>query len=239
MRKFLLATAVGALSGVAMLAGAASPNETSSEARAYMNYSFGGDSKSMASRFHYGLRLDYANRFSQDVRPPLLRMDFDRAGLTQTQINGLSVVQRLRLNQNEESAPAESAPAEEAAPPAEESAPAESSAPESTQSSESSDSSSSDGSEGGASSGTDYAIIDWGLIAVGAIGIGFVAAETLDTDESEAPPPADDGGGDGGTLLGTLNLGVSPDRTGIYGEADHERQLWLDGGTGQMGDLGG
>lgn len=218
MRKLLLASAVGALTSAAMLASAASPDQSSPEARAYLSYSFGAAAQeSASSKLHYGLRMDYS-RASADVRPPLMQMDFDRAGLVSTRINGLNAVQRLRLNQDEP-------------PPAE-----DTSASGGESSSESSGESSSDSSGGG--SETTYSIIDWSLIAIGAVGIGFIAAESLDNKDESPDPPVeepDDGGGLLGGLLGILLT----DESGFSGAPDHERQLWLDGGTGQMGDIGG
>lgn len=218
MRKLLVASTVGALTGVAMLASAAGPDASEGAgARAYLSYAFGGNAAQLPRNFHYGLRLDAGSRSDDGAaRPALMQVDFDRSGLRTAHLNGMSVVQRLRLNQDE------AAPAEEPAPPIEDSAPVEE-----------------ESSTGSGEPVTTYSVVDWTLIAVGVVGIGYAAAEALDAEESDEPPPASTGGGTtGGGLLAGLPgglLGFTPNAA--QSVEDRERQAWLDGGSGQMGDL--
>lgn len=93
-----------------------------------------------------------------------------------------------------------------------------------------------------------YNAVDWGLLAVGAVGVGFIASEVSNGDED--PDLGADGGSSGtttggttggtlGGLLGGLTGGLTERTPGIGDERNPEHQKWLDGGTGQMGDLGG
>jgi hypothetical protein len=98
-----------------------------------------------------------------------------------------------------------------------------------------------------------YGIVDWGLLALGAAGIGLAASEVANGDED--PDGAAGGGTSSGTTTGSgCNTTVGPAGvcittasyapnkwTSPYDKARHdpEYQKWLDGGTGQMGDLGG
>lgn len=90
-----------------------------------------------------------------------------------------------------------------------------------------------------------YNWTDWGLIALGVAGLGFIIYEVADNDSDPDPEQVDDGNGDngdngdngggllGGGLLGGL-LGVRGDHLGL---SANEYREWMDGGTGQMGDL--
>jgi hypothetical protein len=200
MRKTLLAATVAALSSAAMLAVAADVDAVAPETRAYATFSFGGTQKPEQSAFHYGLRVDYQDRLATVARPAVMDLRFDRAGLLDTRINGLPVVQRLSLNQDE---------------------------------------------YGSNLPTTSYSIVDWGLVALGAVGIGFIAAETLGTEESPDPAPAPPPSS-GGLLVGTIvdQLSVDGGRDfgflPTYSERETiERERWLNSGSGQMGDLGG
>lgn len=86
-----------------------------------------------------------------------------------------------------------------------------------------------------------YNWTDWGLLALGAAGLGFVIYEVADNEDDEDPEPVDGGdGGDGGGggllggLLGGLT-GFQADDTGTL--SSREYRAWMEGGTGQMGDL--
>jgi hypothetical protein len=212
MRTLLLSTAVAALSGAAMLAVAADADMAAPEARAYATLSFGGAPSTNQRSFHYGLRLDYQDGPARSARPPVMDWRFDRSGLVDTRLNGLNVVRRLALNQDE---------------------------------------SYGDYGSGSGEATTTYSVIDWTLVAVGVVGIGFVAAEALDTEETADPSPPDDNGGGGLTDLPIdpiLDL-VLDTVLGFKGDGgmlpthesyrDIQQQRWLDSGTGQMGDLGG
>jgi len=103
----------------------------------------------------------------------------------------------------------------------------------------------------------NYGLVDWGLLALGAVGIGYAVGEVSNAEDSGNP---DDGGAtdpDPGILGGT-DPGVVPSTdpgilgsilAGGYGNGAYdflpsvdnmspEHQEWLDGGTGHMGDLG-
>jgi hypothetical protein len=101
MRKVLVAVAVGAVAGSAMLASAASRDESQPEARAYMNFNFGG-ARALPKNFHYGMRLDYDHRFVSHPMPPIVQMDFNSYGFSDARVNGLPFIRRVyALNQTE------------------------------------------------------------------------------------------------------------------------------------------
>ena len=101
-----------------------------------------------------------------------------------------------------------------------------------------------------------YDIVDWGLLALGAVGVGLAASDVSGGEESPDTP----GGGTGGTTGGSTTGGTTGCTTSVQtgqcivvpgyapnkwatpydiGRQNPEYQKWLDGGTGQMGDLGG
>jgi hypothetical protein len=96
----------------------------------------------------------------------------------------------------------------------------------------------------------NFNAVDWGLLAVGAVGLGYAVGEISNGEESETAGGGGDGGGgdaggdDGG---GGLDICPLPDTCIPYAPAsryehdgiDPKHQEWLDGGTGHMGDLGG
>lgn len=96
---------------------------------------------------------------------------------------------------------------------------------------------------------SSYGIVDWSLLALGAAGVGLAVAEVSNGDED---PDRAASGGPGGTTGCTVvptsttcvptTFAYSPGRWSTpFDERgnDPEYQQWLDGGTGQMGDLGG
>lgn len=105
--------------------------------------------------------------------------------------------------------------------------------------------------EGEVAEGTfmGFDAVDWATLAVGAVGLGYVASEVTNGDDDG---PSDGGGGAGGDdsggvldvgeLLGGVPGGLPMHgNTGFMPTADNrnpEYQEWLDGGSGQMGDLG-
>lgn len=243
MRNFFKRASVVAI-GIGLVVGAAvaaSKDEATPEARAYFGFSFGGG-KAVPRALHYGLRVDHDSRFNSAEQPPLVQLDYTTRGLNDLRVNGLSAVrQGYRLRQNEEEeivdepgffegignwfgglfggdeteeAVEETAEAAEELPPEE--------VP-----------------TAGAFLG--YNAIDWGLVAVGAAGLGFVATEVVDAEDKAPAGNGDGGGSDGGGLLGGLLGGLTAPGTGagaIVLARDPELHKWLDGGTGQMGDLG-
>lgn len=105
-----------------------------------------------------------------------------------------------------------------------------------------------------------YDAADWATLAVGAVGLGYVASEVTNGDDDADPgttPPPDDGGttlpgglvipgGGGGTLLpadptAITSLAMTGPRSldflPMSQNATPEYQEWMDGGTGHMGDL--
>jgi hypothetical protein len=98
----------------------------------------------------------------------------------------------------------------------------------------------------------NFNAVDWGLLALGAVGIGYAVGEISNGDETDAGGTTTGGtttggtaGGTplGGTPLGGTPLGLTPlglTSTHIRDAMDREtleRIEWLDGGTGHMGDL--
>jgi hypothetical protein len=238
MRKLTATAAVALLIGFTA-AVTAGPYDTAPEARAYLKLDFGG-SDGPSQAFHYGLRLDHDTRYTQDLAlPPLFQIDFTRQGLHAANVQGLSVVrQNYRMAQAEESQPgffgrignwfgnlfggADSDDADYPNP-----------------------------DDPGLF--TSYTALDWALLAVGLVGIGYVTTEIIDGSESPNPTENGNGGttGDAVTPLGGVVGAVGGVVGGVLGdvigyrsiaasglsERDIERQRWLDGGTGQMGDL--
>lgn len=176
---------------------------------AYWSLSFG--QSELPRQFHYGLRLDqdaWQATYGASVLPPLVQLNMSRDGFD-ARLQGLSLT-RLGYGLNQ--------------------------------------------AEGGffASLGTAGTV----AAAVGAVAVVAVVADNASDDDD---PPPDNGGGEttggqttggggetgGGTPTGGLlgfgytslrNPGaaafLAPDRS-----VDPEHQRWLDGGTGQMGDL--
>lgn len=102
MRNILLALSTGAvLCGTTLLAGATAPDAREPQARAYLNFSFGGTTP-VADSFFYGLRLDRpALDEESELRPALMAVEFTRNGFSSARLNGIPFVQQLRLNQEE------------------------------------------------------------------------------------------------------------------------------------------
>jgi hypothetical protein len=98
----------------------------------------------------------------------------------------------------------------------------------------------------------NYSVVDWGLLAVGAVGLGFAVGEVSNSSDSDDPgattggtPTGETAGGVGDTSVGgdtslggltPLGLTSTHIRTELSRES-RERLEWLDGGTGHMGDL--
>lgn len=131
--------------GIATLAFAANPAETSPEMRAYVNFDIGSKESNLARSFHYGLRLDQDSRLAARMGrvtalPSLAQVDFNASnGFESARINGVPFASHVRqLNE--------------------------------------------DGSEG-----SGYNAWDWGLLAVGVVGLGFGIAEVVKTHDSADP----------------------------------------------------
>ena len=104
MRKFI-ATAGIAAATVGMAIGAAvaaTSDNAAPEARVYLGASFGG-TRMDAHDFHYGLRFDHDSRYVGQNLPAIVQLDFNRRGMHDLRVNGLSAVRpEYRLRQSEE-----------------------------------------------------------------------------------------------------------------------------------------
>ncbi len=233
--------AAAVVTGIGVCTGAfASDYNTgfSPKTTAYLNFGFGGNSKNsgILNSLHYGLRMDQSNPYSaqfggQPVRPAFVQADFNlRDGFSGAMVNGVRFAQHLKSFDE-------------------------------------------DGGE------TSYSMMDWGLLAIGAAGLGFGIAEVLKTKDSPDPKTTTttvqtangpitvivntvtgtvqqvlnaagvpvDVQGLGQTVLNTVcgiakipGVCLSGNRyqaTQYLQERDIQREIWLDSGTGQMGDL--
>lgn len=268
MRKMILAAGLGLLFSMAALA---APDEQTPEARAYFSFSFGGDKPGVRA-LHYGLRLDHDRFFvpSDQSLPALMQLDFSRRGLSAIQVNGLNVLRpAYRMSQNEDQS--KEATDEEIAEEEtgffegifsgiagffgglfgdDEEAETEVADADAASGEAAAADDSDDGLAAEDGPFLTYDAVDWGLLAVGLAGIGFIATEVVDGNDDPNPTAAPPAGGTpctinptplnpGGTPSGctptafTGRLGVGPADAGH----DSERDAWLNSGTGQMGDL--
>lgn len=205
---------------------------TQPSANAYLSLDFGHPNPTQAtfSPLHYGLRMSYDNRLlaaNGAALPPLAQLDFDARGNRVGSVGGVPFMARIRppMKQNDGEGGGE--------------------AP----------------SSGVGSGGIEF--FDLALLGVGVAGLGYLIYNVTKNDESPDPTPGETtgggllggstggllggllGGGDttggttGGGLLGGLlgGGGFAGAQRQVPGERDIERQRWLDGGTGQMGDL--
>lgn len=242
MRKILMAAAV--VMGVGACTGAFASdynNPFGTKTTAYLNFGFGGSSKNtgLLNNLHYGLRMDRNNPYqmqvsNQPARPAFIQADFNlRDGFSGAMLNGVRFASHVK-SFDEDS-----------------------------------------GEE------TSYSMMDWGLLAVGAVGLGFGIAEVLKTKDDPDPKTTTttvqtangpitvivntvtgtvqqvlnsagvpvDVQGLGQTTLNTIcgiakipGVCLTNDRSSYQNalfmqERDVQREIWLDSGTGQMGDL--
>lgn len=207
MRKTVQTLALLA-SGVGVVF-AAAPRGEAPEARAYLSIGY-GQAKQVPSQFFYGLRLDHGSDSELQGAAPIAQLSFDRHGFESARLNGLPFTRRLSVNQDEGT-----------------------------------------GSEGGMFS--NYSAVDWTLLAVGAVGIGFAISQVADSKDTPDPAPGSSSGGSsaggssgsssgsgssgGGVLGGLLLGGYTESQVGGDDRRSAEYAEWLDGGSGQMGDL--
>jgi hypothetical protein len=218
MRTLLTALGTGAaLLGAGLIANAAAPDERHPEARAYLQFKFGGPSQ-RAESFFYGLRLDHDSRFHDQPVAPLLAVEFSNSGFSSASVQGMPFIDSHRLNQAEAGALSAvnwgvlAAGVVGVGVVAVAVADSDDSSPD---------------PEGGAGAGGDTG-------GTGGGGTGGTGGGTGGT-----------GGGTGGTGGGLLGLVGGFTETNFRVEyasekdalAAAERQRALDGGTGYMGDL--
>jgi len=203
------------------------------EARAYLSYSFGAkDRNSLPAPLHYGLRLDHDSRLrgaAYGTVPPLLQLDHDNRGETLALANGVPFAGRnLRLNQD--------------------------------------DSAGAGSATGGGWTFFDWSLL---AIGIGGAGYLIYDATKGKSSPDGKPAGSTTGTSTGvvtgvvntvtGVVTGVVNTvtgvvtGVVNAVNGYSGSrsvqgvlpfdpvdrTDPQYQKWLDGGTGQMGDLGG
>lgn len=94
---------------------------------------------------------------------------------------------------------------------------------------------------------TSYSMVDWGLLAIGAVGLGVGIAEVLKTTDDKDPTPAAGGPttpGSGGSnplcsvpVVGGIVCPTLTETQVDTGMSNYDRLNWLDSGMGQMGDL--
>ena len=221
MRSIALAAVTAGVLATAGLAQADTWDRSSdSRASAYVGMEFGGATTTNRDvPLRYGFRFDQArsHRWQADTfgGTPFAMANFTAKGLEQISFNGVPMVRRAAIPGNR-----------------------------------------ANGDD------TEYQWTDWALIAVAAAGFGYLIYEISEGDDDDEPEPAEDTGGgllggDGGGLLGGGDDGDDGDGGGLLGgllggeyrgggyvrglgeRVDPEYQRWLDGGSGQMGDLGG
>lgn len=238
MRNFLIAAVAVTSIGVCTGAFASDySNPFSTKTTAYVNFGFGGSSSKhndLLSSLHYGMRMDSANPYGSQVnspvaRPAFMQADFNlRDGFSGAMLNGVRFASHVKSFDE-------------------------------------------DGSE------TSYSMMDWGLLAVGAVALGFGVAEVLKTKDEKDPTTRTTIQGPNGPLtiitntvtgavqgvldaagvpinLSTVTQPVHDALCGALAalcysdnkyqsankylqERDIQREIWLDSGTGQMGDL--
>jgi hypothetical protein len=99
MRNLITALGTGAvLLGAGLVANAATPDERHPEARAYLNFKFGGADR-RAESFFYGLRLDHDSRFLDRPAAPIMSVEFNEAGFSSANIHGMPFIDSVQLNQ--------------------------------------------------------------------------------------------------------------------------------------------
>jgi hypothetical protein len=262
MRKYMVAAMATGWIGIGFAAGT-TPDEQfaqySAQGRAYLSYDFGGPRRSndAAMPLHYGFRVDSESRLADErytgltdrQMPAMLQLDFAADGTRIARLNGIPFAGRSYILRQNDGSPDSGAPA------------------------------AATGEPGG------FTWFDWGLLAVGVGGLGYIIAEVSKGKDSPDPPAAASGTTTaGGTVVGTVTgvvtgvvnavtgavtnttavtgtvtgvlntvTGVLTGTTGFtssrtidgvlpFDPVDHNDpayQKWLDGGNGQMGDLGG
>ena len=220
MRKLAVITGAAlALAGTwTAVAGQNNDISTQPSANAYVSMDFGhpNPARAMTAPLHYGLRMSYDQRlrtFDGGTLPALAQWDFDTRGNRIAMVGGIPFMAHIRppMRQAEDDG---GRPAQAGIGP----------------------------------EGLDF--FDLSLLVVGVAGIGYLIYEVADNKDSKAETP---GGTTSGGLLGGLSGGGTGGLGGLLppllggggyasgasvsADRDIDRLLWLDGGTGHMGDL--
>ena len=180
-------------------------------ANAYLGYSFGGNThrSNAPAALHYGLRLDHDSRIHSS--------------------NGVALPPLFQLDHDNIGETLASA----------------NGVPFAGRNLRLNDDSSTSGGSTGGGSDSGWSFFDWGLLAVGVGGAGYLISQAVRGKDSPKVAPSNGSSSGGGSssssggLLGGLLLTGSSGGGAIDEDRDFEKQRWLDGGTGQMGDLGG
>jgi hypothetical protein len=216
MRK--LAVITGAALAIAStwtaIAGQNNDISTQPQANAYVSMAFGHSQQaaSAVAPLHYGLRMAYDQRlrsFSGDALPALAQWDFDSRGNRIAMVGGIPFMAHIKPPMRQADDQAEGQTNGQAP-------------------------------QGIGPEGLNF--FDLSLLVGGVAAIGYLIYEVADNKDSPTPAPGTTGGTTGGLLGGTTGgllggvLGYT--RTGeLSADRDLERQAWLDGGSGHMGDL--
>ena len=99
MRHARVATLFCTALALAGLVQAGGQRDAQPEARAYLSIGFGGRAE-VPRDFFYGLRLDHSARSGAGLAP-LMQLDFNRQGLNDARINGLPFARPARMQQDE------------------------------------------------------------------------------------------------------------------------------------------
>jgi hypothetical protein len=217
MQKYILPLAAGCLA----CAGIASADRGDSAAQfsAQLSYAFGGQ-RAMTAPLHFSMQLDASRNAGDGWQPPLLRFDFNSVNGGLARLGGLPLIRTsVRLGQFED-----------------------------------------DGFDAGAEGAergwfdfvdfefSEYTWKDWTMLGGSVVVVGLAANELLDSDSSSSPPDEGgngDGGGGGLPLpdpceelpVCPLPVAGASRSPGANAATDPAYLEWLNGGTGQMGDL--
>lgn len=100
MRKLVIALTMGAAMGVGMLAVAADPADHTPELNAYVSLKFDGP-RAQSRNFFYGLRLDHDRRLLSEPLAPYAQLEFKGSGFNSAMVNGMPIMRSVQLNQDE------------------------------------------------------------------------------------------------------------------------------------------
>lgn len=83
------------------LASAWNTEQEAPEARAYATLSFGDVARGDRESFFYGMRLDVSEQSRREGRPAMAQLQFNRHGFSEARVNGVPFAYTVRLAQNE------------------------------------------------------------------------------------------------------------------------------------------